>query len=71
VAPYEAKERVDAFRRHNVRLLDSLLPHFNDENKRMSLAKAGREELEQQFERERAALARSQPHAWHASEEES
>jgi glutathione-regulated potassium-efflux system ancillary protein KefC len=56
VAPYEAKERVDAFRRHNVRMLDSLVPHFHDENKRMSLAKAGREELERQFERDRAAL---------------
>jgi glutathione-regulated potassium-efflux system ancillary protein KefC len=70
VAPYEAKERVDAFRRHNVRLLDSLLPHFDDENKRMSLAKAGREEFERQFERERAALARPEPHAWRASEED-
>jgi glutathione-regulated potassium-efflux system ancillary protein KefC len=56
VSPYEAKERVDAFRRHNIRMLDSLVPHFNDENKRMSLAKAGREELERQFERDRAAL---------------
>jgi glutathione-regulated potassium-efflux system ancillary protein KefC len=70
VAPYEAKERVDAFRRHNVRLLDSLIPHFNDENKRMSLAKAGREELERQFEQERAALERPVPHAWHAEEQE-
>jgi glutathione-regulated potassium-efflux system ancillary protein KefC len=71
VAPYEAKERVDAFRRHNIKLLDSLVPHFADENKRMSLAKAGREELERQFEQERAALARPVSHAWRPSEEES
>jgi glutathione-regulated potassium-efflux system ancillary protein KefC len=58
VSPYEAKERVDAFRRHNVRMLDSLVPHFHDENKRLSLAKAGREELERQFERDRASLDR-------------
>jgi glutathione-regulated potassium-efflux system ancillary protein KefC len=58
VSPYEAKERVDAFRRHNIRMLDSLVPHFHDENKRMSMAKAGREELERQFERDRAALDR-------------
>ncbi|HEX6239272.1 MAG TPA: glutathione-regulated potassium-efflux system protein KefC [Polyangiales bacterium] len=70
VAPYEAKERVDAFRRHNIKLLDSLIPHFADENKRMSLAKAGREELERQFEQERAALARPTSHAWRASEED-
>jgi glutathione-regulated potassium-efflux system ancillary protein KefC len=70
VSPYEAKERVDVFRRHNVRLLDSLIPHFNDENKRMSLAKAGREELERQFERDRAALERPQHHAWQAEEKE-
>jgi glutathione-regulated potassium-efflux system ancillary protein KefC len=70
VAPYEAKERVDAFRRHNIRLLDALVPHFADENKRMSLAKAGREELERQFERERAALERPQQHAWQAEDGE-
>jgi glutathione-regulated potassium-efflux system ancillary protein KefC len=65
VSPYEAKERVDAFRRHNVRMLDSLVPHFHDENKRMSLAKAGREELERQFERDRAALDHHHgAHAW-------
>jgi glutathione-regulated potassium-efflux system ancillary protein KefC len=56
VSPFEAKERVDAFRRHNIRMLDALVPHFHDENKRLSLAKAGRAELERQFERDRAAL---------------
>jgi glutathione-regulated potassium-efflux system ancillary protein KefC len=56
VRPYEARERVDRFRRHNVAMLDSLIPHFHDEAQRLSTAKAGREELERLFERDRAML---------------
>jgi glutathione-regulated potassium-efflux system ancillary protein KefC len=56
VRPYEARERVARFRRHNVAMLDALVPHFHDEARRMSVAKAGREELERLFERDRASL---------------
>jgi glutathione-regulated potassium-efflux system ancillary protein KefC len=56
VRPYEARERVDRFRRHNVAMLDNLVPHFHDEAQRLSTAKAGREELERLFERDRAML---------------
>jgi glutathione-regulated potassium-efflux system ancillary protein KefC len=72
VQPFEARERVDRFRRHNVRLLDSLIPHFNDEARRLSLAKSGRAELERQFEEERAELERGRGHlGWHSEEQES
>jgi glutathione-regulated potassium-efflux system ancillary protein KefC len=72
VPPFEARERVDRFRRHNVRLLDSLMPYFNDEARRLSLAKSGRAELERQFEEERAALERGADHlGWHSEEQES
>jgi glutathione-regulated potassium-efflux system ancillary protein KefC len=58
VAPYEARERADVFRRENLRALEDMLPHFGDETRRLSAAKAGREQLEKQFAREREALER-------------
>jgi glutathione-regulated potassium-efflux system ancillary protein KefC len=58
IAPYEARERADRFRRHNIQSLEQLLPGFRDENQRLSSAKAGRAELEAQFEKDRAELDR-------------
>jgi glutathione-regulated potassium-efflux system ancillary protein KefC len=58
IAPYEARERADRFRHHNIRNLEQTLPHYRDEAQRLSAAKAGRAELEAQFERDRAALDR-------------
>jgi glutathione-regulated potassium-efflux system ancillary protein KefC len=58
IAPYEARERADRFRRHNLQSLEQLLPGFRDENQRLSSAKAGRAELEAQFEKDRAELDR-------------
>jgi glutathione-regulated potassium-efflux system ancillary protein KefC len=69
VAPYEARERADLFRRQNVRTLEDMLPHFGDETRRLSAAKAGREQLERQFARDKAALERSS-HAWATETEE-
>src|SRR5262249_31059483 len=63
VAPYEARERADRSRRQNVRMLEDMLPHFGDETRRLSAAKAGREQLERQFARDKAALERSS-RAW-------
>jgi len=54
--PYEARELSDRFRRHNIKMLEQLTFHYHDEAKRLSMAKAGREELDAQFERDRAAL---------------
>jgi len=53
VDPYRAREMADAFRHHNVATMESLLPHFHDENRMLTVAKAGREELEQLFSRDR------------------
>jgi glutathione-regulated potassium-efflux system ancillary protein KefC len=69
VPPYEAKERVDRFRRHNIKQLDLLSSQFLDEAQRMSAAKAAREELERQFERDRAALDRDHHVGWQADGE--
>lgn len=53
VDPYRAREMADTFRRHNVAMIESLIPHFHDENRTLSVAKAGREELEELFRRDR------------------
>jgi glutathione-regulated potassium-efflux system ancillary protein KefC len=55
---FRAKELADAFRRHNIASVDATLPFYQDEARRMSLAKAGREELERQFARDRERFER-------------
>jgi len=66
VSPYEARERGDRFRRHNVRAMEAVLPYLDDEARRFSMARAAREELEKQFERDQAALNRIGSAAWQA-----
>ena len=51
---FRARELADSFRRHNTSTLDALAPHFHDEARMLSQAKAGREELEALFARDRA-----------------
>ena len=41
------------FRRHSVQQLRDMAPHFRDESKLVSLARAGRQQLEQLFAQER------------------
>jgi glutathione-regulated potassium-efflux system ancillary protein KefC len=69
IAPYEARERADRFRRHNVALLEEMLPFFGDETRRLSAARAGRAQLEKQFAEDKAALDR-QTGTWTAPEDE-
>jgi glutathione-regulated potassium-efflux system ancillary protein KefC len=57
--PYEAKEAADLFRSHNVRTLEELLPHLSDEARRLSVTRAAREQLEEQFARDRAVRERA------------
>lgn len=54
-SPYEVREWADRFRAHNVQTLESLLPHLSDEARRMSLARAARDQLEAQFAMDREA----------------
>ncbi|MBK6516079.1 MAG: glutathione-regulated potassium-efflux system protein KefC [Polyangiaceae bacterium] len=71
VRAHEARERADAFRRHNKKMLEDLLPHMQDEAQRVALARSARDELERQFERDRAELEREHGHGWHAERERS
>ncbi len=69
-APYEARERADRFRLHNVQALEDLLPVFGDESRRLSLAKQGRAQLEAQFSQDIESLE-GHGGEWHPDEEES
>jgi glutathione-regulated potassium-efflux system ancillary protein KefC len=51
--PYRARQLAMRFRRHSVAQLHELAPHFRDESKLVSLARAGRQQLEQLFAQER------------------
>jgi glutathione-regulated potassium-efflux system ancillary protein KefC len=53
VDPFRARELADAFRRHNIASVDATLPFYQDEARRMTMSRAGREELERQFARDR------------------
>ena len=65
VPAYEARERADRFRRHNLQTLDALMDAFDDEDRRVSMARAAREELEEMFRREIAELDRTEGGGWH------
>ena len=55
---FRARELADAFRRHNIASVDATLPFYQDEGRRLSMAKQGREELERQFARDRERFER-------------
>jgi glutathione-regulated potassium-efflux system ancillary protein KefC len=55
---FRARELADAFRRHNIASVDATLPFYQDEGRRLSMAKQGREEMERQFARDRERFER-------------
>ncbi len=61
---FRAREMADWFRRHNVATMDALIPHFSNEAKILSEAKAGREELREFFARDRAQFETEQRTGW-------
>lgn len=62
--PYEARETSDRFRAHNIRTLEELWPHMADEAKRLSIAVASREQLEQQMSEDRSARTTATSKGW-------
>ena len=64
VDSYRAREMADAFRRHNLATMESLIPHFHDENQMLSVAKAGREELQELFSRDREKFEETGKGGW-------
>ncbi|MDE2371721.1 MAG: glutathione-regulated potassium-efflux system protein KefC [Burkholderiales bacterium] len=70
--PHEARQQARRFRRHSIELLEAMAPHLGDEKKLISVARRGREELEELWARERAERRRPQDlGAWQAEEGES
>ena len=56
--PFRAREMADSFRRYNQKIVESQLPVYKDETRFLASAKAGREELEEQFARDRERFAK-------------
>jgi glutathione-regulated potassium-efflux system ancillary protein KefC len=52
-SPYRARELANIFRRHNIQNLEALIPMFGDDDRLVSAAKAGRDELAEQMRRDR------------------
>ncbi len=63
--PYEARERADRFRHHNTTMLETLLPHWDDEARRVAMANQARRALEEQMEEEKQDLAQRGIQGWH------
>jgi glutathione-regulated potassium-efflux system ancillary protein KefC len=69
VRPYEARERADLFRTHNLRTLEEMLPRWQNEQERTNLVRSAREQLERQMEEDLSSLAAEQGHGWHSEVE--
>ncbi|GAA0752390.1 glutathione-regulated potassium-efflux system protein KefC [Ideonella azotifigens] len=69
--PYQARTLAQRFRRHSVQLLKEMAPHYGDQARLMSMAKAGRQQLEEAFARERETQAeRGHGHGFFAHDDE-
>jgi glutathione-regulated potassium-efflux system ancillary protein KefC len=60
VERYRAREMADKFRRHNLATLEASLPHYQDETRLLNAARAGREELEELFAKDRERFEREE-----------
>jgi glutathione-regulated potassium-efflux system ancillary protein KefC len=62
---FRAREMADTFRRHNVASLEASFPHYKDETRLLNTVKAGREELEELFARDRERFEQDHEGGWH------
>jgi glutathione-regulated potassium-efflux system ancillary protein KefC len=53
--PHAARNQALRFRKHSLELLDAMAPHLGDEQKLITVAKQGRQQLEQMWAQERQA----------------
>ncbi len=68
---FRARDMANIFRRHNISVTESMIPHFDDDDRLVSAAKAGRDELEQQFAKDRKQFEREHTSmGWHRDEVE-
>lgn len=50
---FRARDMANIFRRHNIAITEAMIPHFDDDDRLVSAAKAGRDELAQQIAQDR------------------
>ena len=63
---FRARDMANIFRRHNVNITEAMIPHFEDDERMVSAAKAGRDELEEQFAKDRQQFEREHSSkGWH------
>lgn len=62
--PHRARQLAMRFRRHNVEQLEQQWPHHRDEAALTSMAKAGRQQLEELFAQDRAAREERRREGW-------
>ena len=63
---FRAREMANLFRRHNITVTEAMIAHFDDDDRLVSAAKAGRDELAEQFAKDRQQF--EQEHSskgWH------
>lgn len=68
VHAYEARERADRFRRHNIELLEGMREGVTTEAERSARVRAARAELDRQFQLDREELERLEGGDWQADE---
>jgi len=69
VAPYEARERADRFRRQNVAVLEELMPPLRGRDAAALRGARGARAARAQFAEDKAALDRSVGTSWSAETE--
>ena len=62
--PHRARSLAMRFRRHNIDQLEEMLPHRTDQAKLVSMAKAGRAQLEELFAQDRVNRAERRREGW-------
>ena len=60
-SPQEARQSAQVFRRHNLELFEKMHPHYKDRSKLISVARQGRQQLEEQMAQERALRTNNTP----------
>ena len=63
---HQARNLALRFRQHTIDLLEEMAPHLGDQGKLIAVSKKGRQQLEQQWAKEREeAQARHRRTGWH------
>jgi len=68
--PHHARQLATRFRRHSVDQIERMWPHHRDEQALVSIAKQGRQQLEELFAQEREAVSQRRHEGWGQDEPE-